>query len=161
VDADSRLVVATGLVNTPVDPEQVEPMLERFAQLPEALGKPDKLLGDAGFSARRTSSAASGARSCPTWLDAAISTMCPGRNARPSEPLPAEADPVQRMEHRLKTPEGRALYALRKQLPEPVFGIIKQAMGFRQLLGGLEKTTGEWQPVALAYNFRRLHVPKA
>lgn len=51
---------------------------------------------------------------------------------------------------------------MRKQLPEPVFGIIKQAMAFRQfLLRGLEKTTGEWQLVALAYNFRRLHVLKA
>jgi hypothetical protein len=66
---------------------------------------------------------------------------------------------VQRMAHRLKTPEGQALYALRKQLPEPVFGIIKHAMRFRQfLLRGLQKTAGEWQLVVLAYNFRRLHV---
>ena len=66
------------------------------------------------------------------------------------------------MAHRLKTPEGRALYALRKQLPEPVFGIIKHAMGFRQfLLRGLKKTTGEWQLVALACNFRRLHTLQA
>ena len=73
--------------------------------------------------------------------------------------MPAEANPVERMAHRLKTPEGRALYALRKQLPEPVFGIIKHAMRFRQfLLRGLMKVTGEWQLVALAYNFRRLHV---
>ena len=48
------------------------------------------------------------------------------------------------MAHRLKTREGRDLYALRKQTPEPVFGIIKSVMGFRQfLLRGLEKVRGE------------------
>ena len=59
------------------------------------------------------------------------------------EPAPAAPDdptPVEVMAHRLKTPEGRALYALRKQTPEPVFGIIKSVLGFRQFsLRGLEK----------------------
>jgi hypothetical protein len=83
VDADSRLVVATNVVNTPVDAKQVEPMLERLGQLPEELGKVDKLLGDAGFfSARRTSSIASGAGSCRTSRGGVISTICPGTNAR-------------------------------------------------------------------------------
>ncbi len=49
-------------------------------------------------------------------------------------PLPIDADPVQRMAHRLHTPEGRARYGLRKQTVEPVFGIIKYAMRFRQFL---------------------------
>ena len=54
-------------------------------------------------------------------------------------------------------PAGRALYALRKQTAEPVFGIVKDVMGFRQfLLRGLEKVEGEWQLVALAYNMKRL-----
>ena len=53
---------------------------------------------------------------------------------------------------------GRALYAKRKQTVEPVFGVIKQAMGFRQfLLRGLEKVQGEWALVCLAYDFKRLH----
>ena len=61
------------------------------------------------------------------------------------------------MAHTLKTAEGRARYGLRKQLAEPVFGIIKQAMRFRQfLLRGLAKVEGEWRLVALAYNLRRL-----
>ena len=52
------------------------------------------------------------------------------------------------MAHRLKTPESRDLYALRKQTPEPVFGIIKSALGFRQFsLRGLEKARGEWSLV--------------
>ena len=61
------------------------------------------------------------------------------------------------MAHRLKTPGGRALYALRKQIPEPVFGIIKSALGFRQfLLRGLDNVRGEWNLVTMAYNMKRL-----
>ena len=57
------------------------------------------------------------------------------------------------MAHRLKTPESRDLYALRKQTPEPVFGIIKSALGFRQFsLRGLEKARGEWSLVTMAWN---------
>jgi Transposase DDE domain len=56
------------------------------------------------------------------------------------------------MAHRLKTPEGRKLYALRKQTPEPVFGIIKSALGFRQFsLRGLDKVRAQWSLVTLAW----------
>ena len=160
VDADSRLLVAARLVNTPVDAKQVEPMLESLAKLPEELGTPDKLLTDAGFFSAANVEHCERRGIVPYIARRRDQHYVPWyeRSALP-EPLPAEADPVQRMAHRLQTPEGRALYALRKQLPEPVFGIIKHAMRFRQfLLRGLEKTTGEWQLVALAYNFRRLHV---
>ena len=59
--------------------------------------------------------------------------------------------------HRLQTQEGRKLYALRKHTPEPVFGIIKAALGFRQfLLRGLDKVRGEWNLVTMAYNLKRL-----
>ena len=52
---------------------------------------------------------------------------------------------LQKMAHRLKTPRGRKLYALRKQTPEPVFGIIKSVMGYRQaMLRGLENVKDEW-----------------
>ena len=62
------------------------------------------------------------------------------------------------MRRRLKTESGKAIYKLRQQTVEPVFGIIKSAMGFRQfLLRGLEKVSLEWELVCLAYNFRRLH----
>ena len=55
------------------------------------------------------------------------------------------------------TSDSRQLYALRKQTPEPVFGIIKSAMGFRQFsLRGLDKVTGEWNPVTLAWNIKRM-----
>ena len=55
--------------------------------------------------------------------------------------------------------EGRALYALRKQTPEPVFGIIKSVLGFRQFsLRGLDKVRGEWSLVTMAWNLKRMFV---
>ncbi len=72
----------------------------------------------------------------------------------PEIPTPAEA-----MGHRLQTKAGKALYALRKQIPEPVFGIIKSVVGFRQIsLRGLEKVRGEWKLVTMAWNIKRLFV---
>jgi hypothetical protein len=63
------------------------------------------------------------------------------------------------MKHTLKTRVGKARYALRKQTVEPVFGIIKSVMGFRQfLLRGLEKTGHEWTLVCLAWNLKRMAV---
>ncbi len=61
------------------------------------------------------------------------------------------------MAHRLRTSEGRALYAQRKHTPEPVFGIIKSVLGFRQfLLRGLDAVRGEWSLVTLAWNLKRM-----
>ena len=80
------------------------------------------------------------------------------RFADPGE-APDTADPVVRMEHRLRTPEGKALYAKRKPTVEPVFGIIKHVMGFRHfLLRGLQAVQGEWNLVCIAYNLKRLQV---
>ena len=63
------------------------------------------------------------------------------------------------MKHALKTKAGRATYALRKQSVEPVFGIIKSVMGFRQfLLRGLDKVRNEWTLVCLAWNLKRMAV---
>jgi len=65
------------------------------------------------------------------------------------------------MRQKLRTDAGRSLYAKRKQTVEPVFGIIKHVMGFRQfLLRGLAKVSGEWELVRLAYNVKRLCVLK-
>ena len=66
---------------------------------------------------------------------------------------------MQTMAHRLKTPAGRKLYARRKPVPEPVFGIIKSAMGFRRFLPrGLACVRGEWSLVTMAWNLKRLFV---
>ena len=64
--------------------------------------------------------------------------------------------------HRLSTKTGRALYGLRKQTVEPVFGIIKRVMGWRQMsMRGLAKARGEWSLVTMAWNIKRLHVLRA
>ena len=63
------------------------------------------------------------------------------------------------MSYRLQTPEGKKRYALRKHTPEPVFGIIKSVLGFRQfLLRGLDTVRGEWTLVTMAWNMKRMFV---
>jgi hypothetical protein len=67
-----------------------------------------------------------------------------------------------RMRHRMQTPEGRRRYARRKTTLEPVFGILKHVLGFRQfLLRGLAAVRGEWTLLCLAYNLKRLHTLQA
>ena len=85
----------------------------------------------------------------------------PGWRERHSEPaaLPEHATAVQKMAHKLKTKVGRTMYALRKQTVEPVFGIIKSVMGFRQFsMRGLNKVRGEWSLVCMAWNLKRMAV---
>jgi hypothetical protein len=124
VAAGSLLVVATDGVQAPNDKNQVEPMLEKIGALPEGLGKVDHLLADTcHFSASNVAACEK------AGVEPAIAM---GR--QPHRPLserfekaptaPDDPTPVEAMAHRLKTPQGRALYALRKQTPEPVFGII-------------------------------------
>jgi hypothetical protein len=77
--------------------------------------------------------------------------------AQRASSAPENPTPLETMAHRLKTPEGKNLYALRKQTPEPVFGIIKSVMGFRQFsMRGLEKVRGEWSLVTMAWNIKRM-----
>ena len=158
VAAGSLLVVATDVVQAPNDKQQLSPMLGKLAELPEALGKPDTLLADNGYfsAANVTACQAAGIdplialgreRHYPTLEE---------RFAAPPPP-PNDPTPVEAMAHRLRTPEGRALYAQRKHTPEPVFGIIKSALGFRQfLLRGLDAVRGEWSLVTMAYNMKRM-----
>ena len=78
------------------------------------------------------------------------------------QPVPQTDDPVLKMAHRLHTKAGRVLYGLRKQTVEPVFGIIKRVMGWRQMsMRGLDKARGEWSLVTMAWNIKRLHVLRA
>ena len=85
----------------------------------------------------------------------------PDWRERFSEPQPPRPDAsvVETMAYKLKTQAGRALYALRKQTVEPVFGIIKSVLGFRQCsLRGLDQVRGEWSPVCTAWNLKRMAV---
>ena len=80
--------------------------------------------------------------------------------AEPAAPGP-EATAKEVMAHRLKTAAGQALYKLRKQTVEPVFGIIKEVMGFRRFtLRGREKVSLEWTLVCVSYNLKRMFTLK-
>jgi transposase len=158
VDAATMLVVATRVTQAPNDKEQVEPMLAVLEAQSEALGKVTCLIADTGFCSENNILGCEKAQ-----VDALIAVAReehhPGWRERHSDPapLPDNATPMQAMAHRLKTKAGRALYALRKQTVEPVFGIIKSVMGFRQFsLRGLKKVSGEWRLVCLAWNVKRM-----
>ena len=160
VDTESMLIVATTLAQVATDKQQVEPMLKVITQLPEELGSVEQLLADNGyFSAANVEHclqaniepllAAGRDKHHPHWED---------RFTEPA-PLTEPASGVDRMKHRLKTIQGRKLFGLRKQTVEPVFGIIKSVMGFRQfLLRGLDAVQGEWNLVTMAWNIKRMAV---
>jgi hypothetical protein len=75
----------------------------------------------------------------------------------PAPTEPENPTPVEAMAHRLRTQAGKKPYALRKPVPEPVFGIIKSVLGFRQfLLRGLDRVRGEWSLVTMAWNVKRM-----
>ena len=160
VAAESLLVIAPDVVQAPNDKQQIVPMLEKIDALPEGLGCVDILLADTGYFSEANVAHCAVAEvepliavgrqpHHPSWRE---------RFAAPP-PEPENPTPVERMAWRLRTPQGKKLYGLRKQTPEPVFGIIKSVMGFRQfLLRGLDKVRGEWSLVTMAWNIKRMFV---
>ena len=158
VATGSLLVVAIDVVQAPDDKGQVELILEKIGALPENLGKVEHLLADAGYFSAGNVDACARAGVEPV-IAMGRQPHHPPLSVRfaPTPAAPEQPTPVQAMAHKLKTPEGRALYALRKQTPEPVFGIIKSVLGFRQFsLRGLGKVRGEWTLVTMAWNVKRM-----
>jgi transposase len=158
VDTESMLILASHVTQAPNDKEQVAPMVEKIQANPEGLNQPQTLLADTGYFSQKN---------ITVCLEAQITPLIalkrdehhPDWRERFSEPAPPaeDAPPVDTMKHALKTPAGRAAYALRKQTVEPVFGIIKSVMGFRQfLLRGLDNVQNEWTLVCLAWNLKRM-----
>src|SRR6201998_3326077 len=162
VAAGSLLVIATDVVQAPNDKRQLEPMLARIATLPEDLGKSETLLADTGYFSAGNVGASEAAAIEPLIAMGRQKHHPPLAERFEKAPsAPANPTRVEAMAHRLRTPEGRALYALRKQTPEPVFGIIKSVLGFRQfLLRGLGKARGEWSLVTMAWNIKRMFALK-
>ena len=158
VAAGSLLVVATDVVQASNDKQQVTPMLAKLDALPEELGAIETLLADTGYFSEANVQACAAAAIDPLIAMGRQPHHPPlAERFAPAPPSPDNPTPVEAMAYRLKTPEGRALYALRKHTPEPVFGIIKSALGFRQfLLRGLDNVRGEWNLVTMAYNVKRL-----
>jgi transposase len=160
VAAGSMLVVSHDVVQAPNDKNQIVPMLDKLARLPAALGTVDTLLADTGYfsTANVEACVAEGVEPMiamarqhhnPSWRERFAEAP-----TAPDKPTPLDA-----MRHRLATPYGKTLYGLRKQTPEPVFGIIKSVIGFRQFsLRGLDKVKGEWNLVTMAWNIKRMFV---
>ncbi len=160
VAAGSLLVIAADVTQAPNDKQQLEPMLDKIAGLPKDLGKVGKLLADNGYFSEGNVNACAAAGIEPV-IATGREAHHPPLDERFAEPTPPPQDPtpLEAMSHRLQTPEGKRLYALRKHTPEPVFGIIKSVLGFRQfLLRGLDNVRGEWTLVTMAWNMKRMFV---
>jgi transposase len=160
VDADgSQLILSADVTNCASDAGELLPGVEG---VPSQLGSASAVLADSGYVDAEVFG--------KLKTDGVEPYVPPSRDAahqrrkhdfRPAKDVPVKTinDPrLREMRAKLDTDAGRAIYAKRKQTVEPVFGVIKEAMGFRQfLLRGLERVRGEWDLVCLAYNVKRLH----
>jgi transposase len=163
VEIESRLIVAAPVVNAPNDKEQLAPT---FAAIVPEAGPVAEVLIDSGFvseQAVRHIEIDSAGQPTGVKVLAAVKRDAHGRTVaqlekRDDPPAPPpEASFIEQMAHRVATKAGRHRYKQRQQTVEPVFGIIKEAMGFRRFsLRGLTKVRLEWTLVTLAYNLKRL-----
>ena len=159
VAEDSLIVIAVDVVQDTNDKQQIEPMLKQIDALPEELGKIETLLGDNGFFSEANVNACHAAKINPLLAMSKEShhKSLRERFAKDPEKAPQNPTPLEAMIHRFQTTEGKELYAKRKHTPEPVFGVIKSVLGFRQfLLRGLENVKGEWRLVTMAWNIKRM-----
>lgn len=136
MDIETLLILGGHLSQNPNDKLEIEPALEALSALPENLGTIETLLADAGYYGETNVGHCLENEMLP-YIGDSRDTHNQTLKERFADPgrSPEGADPVIEMKHRLKTTEGRALYAKRKCTVEPVFGIIKAIMGFRQLAG--------------------------
>jgi transposase len=155
VDGAHQIIVAQHVTSCAADAPELAPAL---AAIVETLGAaPQVVLADAGYFSEGNVAAVQAQGSEPL--------IATGRTkhgeAAPSAPRgrpPKDLSPRDRMARTLRTLRGHALYALRKQIVEPVFGQIKHARGFRQfLLRGAKKVGHEWALVCTAHNLLKLH----
>ena len=158
MDQESFLIVANTLSNHPNDYAEMEPTLDA---IPAELGTPNAAAMDNGYFS------ANNVTACETRGIAPY--IATGREphhrswkayfAGLPAPPPEDAGPTVKMAYKLQTEIGKAIYSLRKCTVEPVIGIIKEVLGFRQFsLRGLAAAAGEWCLVCLAFNLKRLHV---
>ncbi|WP_259048532.1 transposase [Salinibacter ruber] len=156
---DSHLIVGGHISQKSNDKQELKPALQDLSELPERVGSPDRLAADSGYYSSDNAQACEDHRITPY-----ISTGREKHNQtwkeRFSEPegTPEEESGLEAMAYRLETREGKDFYGRRKGTAEPIFGIVKEAMGIRQfLLRGLEKVKGEWALIRCAFNLKRMH----
>ena len=160
VDTESMLVLVTHVSQATNDKQQLAPMVEKMQANPDGLNQPIILLADTGYFSEKNVDTCVAAKITPLIAVKRDAHYPKWRDRfTEADALAEDASSVDTMKHALKTKTGRAAYALRKQTVEPVFGIIKSVMGFRQfLLRGLENVQNEWTLVCLAWNLKRMAV---
>jgi transposase len=147
VDAEHQIIIATDLSNNGADAGALKPMIRKIQQTAGQL--PERLLADAGYRSEKNLR-----RLEKLKLDAYVSL---GREGKQSSSKPSRQPATERMRKKLATEDGKRRYARRKAIPEPVFGWIKNVLGFRQFsFRGERKVAGEWDLVCLATNLRRM-----
>jgi hypothetical protein len=155
VDGHGQVIVATRVSQEANDKGELKPLVERLkANLKGA--KPERVTTDNGYFSEENV-----AYLAQEQIDGYVAT---GRIKHGDKPLPAprgripkDASLKERMARKLRTIKGRAIYAKRKEVSEPVFGQIKQVRGFRQfLLRGLSKVSAEWDLICLGHNLLKL-----
>jgi transposase len=157
VDQKSMLIVGYALSNHPNDSKEAEPTL---ASIPAAIGVPEAAAMDNGYSGEASLKACEKRGIEPyiaTGRDPHHSSW-QQRFAEQPDPPSEDASAQVKMAYKLKTAVGKAIYAARKSTVEPVIGIIKEVLGFRQFsLRGEQQAEGEWSLVCLAFNLKRFH----
>jgi transposase len=160
VEPEMLLIVGQSVTEAANDKKQLEPMVEAIEQ--QSGQRPEAVLADNGYCSEENLAFLESAEQPESKVEGFIATgkQKHGEHRLPCKPgpLPKDATRVDRMKRKLQTKVGKAIYAARKCIVEPVFGQIKQARGFRQfLLRGKEKVKGEWALVCLTHNILRLH----
>jgi transposase len=160
VEPEMLLIVGQSVTEAPNDKQQLEPMVEAIEQ--QSGQRPEAILADSGYCSEENLAYLESADQPERKIDGFIATgkQKHGEHRLPCKrgPLPKGATKVDRMKRKLQTKVGKAVYAARKCVVEPVFGQIKQVRGFRQfLLRGKDKVKGEWALVCLTHNILRLH----
>lgn len=160
VDTQTMLVVTAHVSQACNDKCEIVPTLKAIKDLPQELGQVQTLIADNGYCSQANAQACAEANVQALLALKRQSHHLPVMERfAPDAPAPEKPDAMQGMAHELSTKAGRALYALRKQTAEPVFGIIKHVMGWRQMsMRGLDKAQGEWSLVTMAWNIKRMHV---
>ena len=159
VDEGSHLVVGAHVSQNPNDKLEVEPALAELAKAEAAVGRAEGLLADSGYFSRENVESCEAAGLEPSMAEGRERHNRP-LELNPSEPAPcpADADAVGRMRHRMGTSEGKAVYGKRKATVETVFGVIKEALGFRQFsMRGHASAGFEWRLVCAVWNLKRMH----
>ena len=153
------LVVGHGLSNHPNDKQEAVPTL---AAIPtDAIGWPDAAAMDNGYFSQ-TNIEAFQAQGVEPYIATGREShhrSWQERFAQQPVPPPEEATPKEKMAYKLQTEIGQAIYRLRKSTVEPVIGIVKEVLGFRQFsLRGLAAAAGEWGLVCIGFNLKRMHI---